>query len=118
VTQKLRAAAALVILAGLGFFAVAITPAYWRNFRFQQSLGELRGLERLPDDAVRAQVRSKAAQNGIAVRDDQIRVERSARGRKIEALYIDRVDLPFYTVDLHFRPGISVAGGSGVRESE
>lgn len=107
--NSVRTAAAGLILAALAYFAVIISPAYWRNWQFQQSLNEL--MERvdtrpLPEDTILAQVRDRAARMGLRIPQDQIHVKRTAATLEISAFYVVRVDLPFYTVDLHFRPRV------------
>jgi hypothetical protein len=39
------------------------------------------------------------------VRADDVRIKRSPEGLQIEVRYAVRVDLPGYTVNLHFFPG-------------
>ena len=46
----------------------------------------------------------KASSLGIPLHTGDVTVERHSANLHIRALYVVRVDLPLYTVDLHFRP--------------
>ncbi len=102
---RLRFAAGLVTLAALAFFAVSLTPVYWRNHRFQQSLQEivLKGPD-AGDDALRAAVVASAGRLRLPVAPGQIRIRRSGSGMEVEVRYLVPVDLSLYSVNLHFRP--------------
>lgn len=106
-----RIVGGLAVLALLAVFAVRLLPVYLKNFQFEQYLEETvqlpATLERA-DALVRADVVNRAAQLGLPVRIDQVRVRRTEGHVRIEVLYIVPVDLPLYSVDLHFRPS---AGG-------
>ena len=107
-TSKWRVAAGVTILVLLVVSAVVLAPSYYRHFRLEQSLEELvseeGGVDRT-DAELRQQVIAGAAALGIPLREDQIRVSRSGGALRVEARYIVRVDVPAYTVDLHFRAG-------------
>ncbi|MGB9606204.1 MAG: hypothetical protein ACPL88_10060, partial [Bryobacteraceae bacterium] len=53
---------------------------------------------------IRARVVNRAAQLGLPVRSDQVRLDRSRGRLELEVPYVAPVDLGPYTVDLHFRP--------------
>jgi hypothetical protein len=98
--------AAALILTGLAVAAVLMLPPYFQNLEFQRYLEQVVrqvDVAAYPPDLVRAQVLNKAAGMGLPVRGDQVSVERSGGGYRIRVLYIRRVDLLLYTVDLHFR---------------
>lgn len=110
--SRWRIAGGVVVLAALAFFAARLVPVYVNNFRLQQFLEESvqrRAVLEMPDDMVRVEVVSEAARLGLPVRAGQVRVRRTPGKIRIEVLYIVPVDLPLYTVDLHFRP--SAGGG-------
>jgi hypothetical protein len=102
-----RIAGGVAVLAALALFAVRLVPVYLKNFELQQFLEETAQrkatIETL-DDLIRVQVVNEAARLGLPVRADQVRVRRTPGKIRIEVLYIVPVDLPLYTVDLHFRP--------------
>ena len=106
-----RIAAGLAVLLLMVLFAVRLLPFYLLNLDFQRALAEIAGrpsTATTPDDVLRAEVINRAAKLGLAVRLDDIGVKRSDRRIEIEVLYAVPVELPLYTVDLHFRPRASV----------
>jgi hypothetical protein len=52
---------------------------------------------------LQVRVVDRAARLGLAIRPEQVRLQRSGEGLRIEVRYAVPIDLPFYTVDLHFR---------------
>jgi hypothetical protein len=58
----------------------------------------------LTEEAIRAEVAKRAARLGLPLTPSQIRVEKDGSRVRVEAMYVVRVDLPLYSVDLHFRP--------------
>lgn len=105
-TSCLRIGAAVVILAGLAVSAVLMLPPYYRNLEFQRRLEQLAqqsDAATQPAEVVRTQALSAAAELGLPVRSDQIAVERAGERYRLRVLYVRRVDLLVYTVDLHFR---------------
>lgn len=106
--RRLRVAAAILILAGLGFFAFQLTPIYIRNQQLQRYVSDLTqaaDAATLSDDILRDRVLQKAAELGLPVQASNVLIKRSNAGVRVEARYFVRVDLPLYTVDLHFYPG-------------
>jgi hypothetical protein len=103
-----RIALALVILAGLIGFLALFAPIYIRNQRLQSYVSALtQNVEtaQKSDDAVRTQVLDKANELDLPVVADNVHIRRLADRLTIDVRYIVRVDLPGYTVDLHFYPG-------------
>ncbi len=97
------------VIAGVGVFVVflvvfgALIPPYFENFQFQRYLD--RAVERVESpEALVADVVSKAAQMGLPVRTGDVHASRTENGLRVDIIYIIRVDLPLYTVDLHFHP--------------
>ena len=105
-TRFLRLGAALAIVAALGVAAALMLPHYWMHLEFQRRVervsAESDTATQLPD-VVRTQVMSAASDLGLPVRADQVSVERSGARYRVRVLYVRRVDLGVYTVDLHFR---------------
>lgn len=103
-----RIAVAIVILAGLVFFAVMFAPIYLHNMQLQNFVGELTARPDTPsksDDLLRTWVLDKAHELDLPVKADNVRITHSYEGTRIDVRYFVRVDLPGYTVDLHFYPG-------------
>ena len=103
-----RIAAALVVVAGLGVFGVVVGPIYIHNVQLQSFVGALTARPetlRKTDEAVRGEVLEKARALNLPVMPDNVKIVRSEGSVRIDVRYIVRVDLPGYTVDLHFYPG-------------
>jgi hypothetical protein len=97
--------AVLLVLAILGF---ELIPVYFRNLELQRFVEDVTHRvenQTKPDQLLRAAVLQKAGQLGLPVRANNVQVEHSGDAVRIQVRYVVRVDLPLYTVDLHFYPG-------------
>jgi len=106
--NRLRIAAAVLILIILAALGARLLPLYLENMRLQSYVeGITRDAEirTRPDDALRVAVLEKAAFLGLPVKADNVHIKRSSDNLRIDVRYIVRVDFPMYTVDLHFYPG-------------
>ena len=107
-----RLAGGIAVLAVLAAVAVLLVPPYYENWKLQRyldGLAEDPAMSTTPPDAVRDKIVHQAAALGLPVHSDDVRVTRQDGALRVEVLYIVKIDLPVYTVDLHFRPG---AGGT------
>ncbi len=105
--KAIRIGAGALILVLLVGFGLMLIPHYVRNYRFEQRLERIAAApenETLPDEFVRTRVTDSASGLGIPLRNDQVKVIRTANHLKIEVRYIVPVDLSAYSVDLHFNP--------------
>jgi len=106
--SRWRIAAALLVVAGLGLFAARVGPIYIHNLQLQNFVGDFAAQPQnltLADDLVRARVLERARALDLPVTPDNVKIMRGAKQMRIDVRYIVRVDLPGYTVDLHFYPG-------------
>jgi hypothetical protein len=106
--SRWRLAAGIAVLAVLALLGAELLPIYLHNLELQQFVEEVThrsAAATAPDDVLRAWVLDKAAQLGLPVRADNVRIEREPARVRIEVKYEMRVDLPLYTVNLHFYPG-------------
>jgi hypothetical protein len=106
--SRWRLAAGIAVLAVLVFLGAELLPIYLHNLELQQFVEEVthrRAAPQTPDGLLRARVLDKAAQLGLPVTADNVRIERAPERVRIEVRYEMRVDLPLYTVNLHFYPG-------------
>ena len=102
--RKVAGVGVLLIMAAIG---VPLIPPYVENWKLQSFLNQMAqdpATAQKTPDILRANIIDKAASLGLPVHTDDVRVTQSGDGLKIEVLYIVRIDLPIYTVDLHFRP--------------
>jgi hypothetical protein len=103
-----RIAAAVAVLAAMALFAVAFTPIYIHNLQLQNYVSEITRTVAnppKPDGDLRTLVLDKAHQLDLPVMADNVHITRSSEGVRIDVRYFVRVNLPGYTVDLHFYPG-------------
>jgi hypothetical protein len=109
--KRARVLAGLGVLAALVAVGVILLQSYLDNFEFQRDLEQIArdpvNLQH-PAEIVRVKVVESAARRGLPISQDQVRVTPRNGKTRIEVRYFVRVDLPVYTVDLHFRP--SAAG--------
>jgi hypothetical protein len=106
-----RIVVAVIVVAVLVLFAVIFTPIYAHNLELENFVSDVVGrpdVQSRSDDVVRSWVLDKAHQLDLPVRADEVKIGRSSGGMHIEVGYAVKVDLPGYTVNLHFHPG---AGG-------
>jgi hypothetical protein len=103
-----RIAAAVVILAGLVLFLATFAPYYLRNLKLQNFVSEItRRVENQTrsDDVLRTWVVEKARQLELPITEDEVHITHPLGGIRIDIRYFVKVDLPGYTVNLHFYPG-------------
>jgi hypothetical protein len=103
-----RIAAAIVVVAGLGLFAALFTPIYFHNLELQNFVAEVAArpdVQSKSDDLVRTWVLDKAYQLQLPIHADNVKIAHSPEGMRIDVRYQVKVDLPGYTVNLHFYPG-------------
>ena len=105
-----RIVAAVVILGILAGILGVCAPYYFRNLSLQRYVAALtRSPEERgkPDADVRSLVLQKAEQLGLPITADNVHITRAGDGsvQHIDVRYMVAVDLPGYTVKLHFYPG-------------
>jgi hypothetical protein len=103
-----RIAVAVLILAGLVFFLATFTPYYLRNFQLQRFVSDLTHRvenQTKSDDALRTWVVEKARQLQLPITEDEVHITHPPDGMRIDIRYFVKVDVPGYTVNLHFYPG-------------
>ena len=102
-----RVAAAVVVLGGLVFLGARLAPVYWRSYllqRYVSQTAEAPGNQARSDDVLRTRILEKAQLLELPLLPSNVRIKRPDGGLRIETRYVVRVDLPLYTVDLHFYP--------------
>ncbi len=105
--QRWRNAAGIAVLVIMAAIAVLLVPPYIQNWKLQSFINQMAldpATAQKSPDIVRANIVDRAASLGLPVHTDDVRVTKSGDALKIDVLYIVRIDLPIYTVDLHFRP--------------
>jgi hypothetical protein len=100
-----RVAAGVLVLAALGLFAAVLTPVYVRSFalhRFVSSLTHNVGIRDRSEDALRGVVVAKARSLSLPVTASDVQIIRTGGEVRVVVRYVVKVDLPGYTVELHF----------------
>ncbi|MGD0362305.1 MAG: hypothetical protein ABSC93_15625 [Bryobacteraceae bacterium] len=108
IATRLRQAAGVAVLVVLVVLGVRLIPIYIHNQELQQFVEDVTHRAAAPtssDDVLRSWVLTKAADLELPVVADNVHIQRSPEAVHIEVRYSVRVDLPLYTVDLHFYPG-------------
>jgi hypothetical protein len=103
-----RIITAVIVLAALAFFVAIFTPIYVHNLELQNYVADVTARPRVQansDDVLRTWVVDRAHQLDLPIRADNVEIARSSDGVRIDVRYQVRVDLPGYTVNLHFYPG-------------
>lgn len=104
-----RKAVGIAVLAALVFFIAVFAPIYFHNFELRNYVENLtRSAQNRgeADDLLRTQVVDKAHELNLpSVTADNVQIARSGNGLQIEIRYQVPVNLPGYTVLLHFYPG-------------
>jgi hypothetical protein len=100
-SRRLAGIAVLLALAAIG--AVLLVP-YGKNFQYQNALDDIVS-KATNATALQAAAVDKAAALGLPLKSSDVRVIPLPNGGfKVEAIYLIRVDVGFYAVDLHFHP--------------
>jgi len=108
IATRLRQAAGVAVLAILVFLGVRLIPIYLHDRelqRFVEDVSYRPAAQSASDDVLRSWVLTKAADLELPVKAGNIRIERGPGMVRMDVRYVVRVDLPLYTVDLHFYPG-------------
>lgn len=108
IATRLRQAAGVAVLAILLFLGIRLIPIYYHNQELQQFVEDVTHRAAAPtssDDVLRSWILDRAGTLDLPVAADNVHIQRTADRVHIDVRYVVRVDLPLYTVDLHFYPG-------------
>jgi hypothetical protein len=103
-----RVAAALLIFAALIFFLALFAPIYFRNLQLHSYVSDVTqsvASQNISDDLIRTRIAAKAHDLNLPVAEDNVHVIHAPGRTDVQVRYFVRVNLPGYTVDLHFNPG-------------
>ena len=95
----------LLIVVAAGYFGVNVGEVYLRYYRFRDSMAQTaRFANRLPDDSIRARLRSSADSLGLPDGAHQVQIRRRDASIVLLADYYERVELPMFVREIHFQP--------------
>ena len=103
-----RIAAGIAVLLALLILGCALTPVYIHNLQLQSfvaSLTQGASSRTSPDDELRSRVLAKARSLNLPVTADNVHILHTPDGVRVDVRYYVTVNLPGYTVNLHFYPG-------------
>jgi hypothetical protein len=103
-----RVGAGAAVLVALVVMGARLVPIYVHNIELQQFVEDVAHRAAAPtssDDILRTWVLDKAADLDLPVKADNVQIQRSTDSVRIVVRYVVRVDMPLYTVNLHFYPG-------------
>jgi len=103
-----RIGAGAAVLVALVVMGARLVPIYVHNIELQQFVEDVTHRAAAPtssDDILRTWVLDKAADLDLPVKADNVLIQRSPDSVRIVVRYVVRVDIPLYTVNLHFYPG-------------
>ena len=101
------AAGIAVLLLLLGLIAF-LAPIYIHNLQLQSYVAAVtQSASNSPaqDDPLRARILDKARQLSLPVSADDVHITHTSDGLRVDVRYFVTVNLPGYTVRLHFYPG-------------
>ncbi len=109
--RVLRTVAGVAVLLVFLAIGIVLIPPYIQNYKLQRyvnGLAEDPAAVAQSSETIRDEVVAKGNALGLPVHTGDVQVTRPQNGIRIDVLYIVHVDVPGYSVDLHFRPA---AGG-------
>jgi len=102
---KIKALIGLLVVGGGFYVAWNMIPPYFNNYQFQDTLDEIarrNSYTTMTEDDIKKIVITKAADDNINLKEDQINVTRTGSGLGISVKYHIHVDMIVHPVDLDF----------------
>ena len=103
-----RIAAGIGILVALAGFGALFAPIYVHNLELQNYVAGITHAvesQAKSDDVLRTWVLDKARRLDLPITEDNVHITRAEGNLQIDVRYFVTVNLPGYTVTLHFYPG-------------
>jgi hypothetical protein len=108
VIRFVRIAFAVLIAGAMAAVGTAVIPPWWKSRQLTaivEGIAQSADSATRPDDALKLSVVEKARDLGLPLTVDNVRIDRRDGRLRIETRYDVLVDLPYYTVRLHFYRG-------------
>ena len=94
----------LLIVVAVGYFAVNAGESYWRFYQFQDDMRqEVNFARERTNEQIITRLRASVDSLGLPDEAKAISIRRSENGISVEASYNDRVEMPMYVKEIHYR---------------
>jgi len=94
----------LLLAVAVGYFAVNAGESYWRFYQYQDTMRQEANFGRQKtNDQILLRLRAAVDSLGLPDEARQISIRRGSNRITIEAVYDDRVEVPMYVRDIHYR---------------
>lgn len=94
----------LLIVVAIGYFGVNAGESYWRFYQYQDDMRqEVNFARQRTNEQIIARLRASADSLGLPDDAKIISIRRSENGIAVEASYDDRVEMPMYVKEIHYR---------------
>jgi hypothetical protein len=94
----------LLIVVAVGYFAVNAGESYWRFYQFQDDMRqEANFAKERTNDQIITRLRASVDSLGLPEEAKRISIHRSENGISLESSYDDRVEMPMYVKEIHYR---------------
>jgi len=94
----------LLIIVAVGYFGVNAGESYWRFYQFQDDMRqEVNFAKQRTNEQIIARLRASADSLGLPDDAKIISIRRTENGIAVEASYDDRVEMPMYVKEIHYR---------------
>ena len=94
----------LLIAVAVGYFVVNAGESYWRFYQFQDDMRqEVNFARQHTNEQIIARLRASADSLGLPDDARIISIRRSENGISVESSYDDRVEMPMYVKEIHYR---------------
>ena len=94
----------LLIIVAVVYFGVNAGESYWRFYQFQDDMRqEVNFAKQRTNEQIIARLRASADSLGLPDDAKIISIRRSENGISVESSYDDRVEMPMYVKEIHYR---------------
>ncbi len=94
----------LLIVVAIGYFAVNAGESYWRFYQYQDTMRQEASFARQKtNEQILARLRASVDSLGLPDEARNISIRRANNSISIEASYSDRVEMPMYVREIHYR---------------
>ena len=97
-----RLIAALLVIVAMAAVLLALAPVYFEDYQLGRYMKSVARGSSVQDDAVKAEVLTRARQLNLPVRPDDLQISHPAGKLELQMRYAVQMDFTLYQVDVHF----------------